>query len=148
MFSWFGKVSFVPYSKISDFAVHLKNGRLMGTTCKKCGYATFPPRADCPECMSGDYEYREISGKGTIYTWSEITAAPTGFDDEVPYTIAVVDLEEGGRLLCWVGETIPKDDVRIGMEVQVVPRIFEEVEDIKVYYSVERPGTTWGTAPQ
>ena len=55
-------------------------------------------------------------------------------------------VEEGGRLLCCVGETIPKDDVRIGMEVQVVPRIFEEVEDIKVYYSLEQPGTTWSTA--
>ncbi len=31
MFSWFGKVSFVPYSKVSDFAVHLKDGRLMGS---------------------------------------------------------------------------------------------------------------------
>jgi hypothetical protein len=34
------------------------------------------------------------------------------------------------------------------MPVQVVPRIFEEVEDIRVYYTVEKPGTTWGKAPQ
>ena len=45
----------------------------------------------------------------------------------------------------WSGETI--DDVEIGMPVQVVPRIFEEVEDIRVYYTVERPDTTWGKAP-
>ena len=65
----------------------------------------------------------------------------------MPYTVAVVDLEEGGRLLAWIGETIPDDEVAIGMEVQVVPRIFEEIEEIKVYYTVEQPGTTWGKAP-
>jgi len=147
MFSWFGKVSFVPYSKISDFAVHLKDGHLMGTVCKNCGYTTFPPRADCPECMSPSFEYKEYSGRGIIYTFTEIAAAPTGFEDQAPYTVAVVNLEEGGRLLAWTGATIARDEVRIGMAVQVVPQIFEESEKIRVYYSVERPGTTWGKAP-
>jgi uncharacterized OB-fold protein len=147
MFSWFGKVSFVPYSKVQDFAVHLKNGRLMGTVCKKCGQTSFPPRADCAECMSGEFEFREWSGKGSIHTFTRIDAAPTGFEEEVPYTAAVVDLEEGGRLLAWTGETIPAEEVSIGLEVQVVPRIFEEVEPIKVYYTLEKPGTTWSKAP-
>ncbi|MHC4079218.1 MAG: Zn-ribbon domain-containing OB-fold protein [Planctomycetota bacterium] len=147
MFSWFGKVSFVPYTKISDFAVHLKNGRLMGSACKSCGYLTFPPRADCPECLSGEFEYREYSGKGRVYTHTLISAAPTGFDDDVPYHIAVVDLDEGGRLMAWTGETIPAGEIAIDQEVQVVPRIIEETEAIKVYYSVEKPGTTWGKAP-
>ena len=64
MFSWFGRVSFVPYSKVSDFAVHLKNGRLMGSVCSDCGFATFPPRADCPECLSGAFEFSERNGRG------------------------------------------------------------------------------------
>ncbi len=147
MFSWFGKVSFVPYTKVSDFAVHLKDGRLMGSTCKACGYTTFPPVADCPECMSGDFEFKEYNGKGTVYTYTKISAAPTGFDDEVPYTIAVVELEGGGRLIAWTGDTLDQDAVKIGMPVQVVPRVFEETEEIKVYYSVEKPGTTWQVAP-
>lgn len=147
MFSWFGKVSFVPYTKVSDFAVHLKGGRLMGSVCKQCGATSFPPRSDCSECMSDEFEYREVSGKGTVYTFSRIDAAPTGFEDEIPYTVAVIDLEEGGRLLGWIGDTIGQDKVEIGMEVQVVPQIFEEVEEIKVYYSVEKPGTTWGKQP-
>lgn len=146
MFSWFGKVSFVPYSKVSDFAVHLKDGRLMGSKCKKCGYQTFPPRADCPECMSGEFAFVEYNGKGTLHTFTKIFAAPTGFEDEVPYTLAVVDLEEGGRLIAWFGETIPEEQQKIGMQVQVVPQIFD-AEEIKVYYTVEKPGTTWGKAP-
>ncbi len=143
MFSWFGKVSFVPYTKLSDFACHLKDGRLMASHCTKCGETSFPPRADCGACMAGEFEYQEIGGKATLHTFTRIDAAPTGFDDEVPYTIGVVDLEEGGRLLAWIGETISDDEVRIGMELQVVPRIFDEVEEIKVYYSLEKPGTTW-----
>jgi len=86
------------------------------------------------------------SGRGTVYTHSTVAATSTGFDDIAPYTVAVVELEEGGRLLAWIGDTI--DSVEIDMPVQVVPRIFEEIEDIRVYYTVERPGTTWGKAPQ
>ena len=147
MFSWFGKVNFVPYTKVSDFAVHLKDGRLKGSRCSQCGYATFPPRADCPQCLSDRFELQDLSGRGTLLTYSTIAAAPTGFDDLAPYTVGVVDLEEGGRLLAWVGETIPAEEVQIGMAVQVVPRIFEEVEAIKVYYTLEQPGTTWSKAP-
>ena len=139
MFSWFGKVSFVPYTKVSDFAVHLREGRLMGSECSACGLATFPPRADCPECLSADFTYRQISGLGTLFTWSRIDAAPTGFEDLGTYTVVVVDLEEGGRLLGWLGDSIAESDVRVGMPVQVVPRIFEEIEPIKLYYTVEAP---------
>lgn len=148
MFSWFGRVSFVPFSKVQDFAVHLRNGYLMGTRCKACGYQTFPPRADCPECMSDDFEFVEYSGKGKVWTYTRIDAAPTGFDDDVPYTCVVVELEGGGRLLAWSGETIPQDDVEIDMDVQVVPRIFEDTPDIRVFYTVEKPGTTWHKAPE
>lgn len=147
MFSWFGRVSFVPYSKVQDFAVHLKDGRLMGSRCKQCGYKIFPPRADCPQCMSGEFEFVEYSGKGTVWTYTRIDAAPTGFDRDVPYTCVVVELDDGGRLLAWSGETLPQADVKIGMKVQVVPRIFDDTPDIRVFYTVERPGTTWGKAP-
>ena len=63
MFKWFGKVNYTPYTKVTDFAQHLKDGRLMGTRCKKCDAKSFPPRADCEECMSDDFEFTEMSGK-------------------------------------------------------------------------------------
>ncbi len=146
MFKWFGKVNFSPYTKVSDFAGYLKDGHLMGSVCKKCGYESFPPRADCPQCLSGDFEYKEFSGKARLVTYTKIHAAPTGFENDVPYTIGVVDLEECGRLLAWFGDTISDDEIGIGMELQVVPRIFEEIEEIKVYYSLEKVGTTWSVS--
>jgi uncharacterized OB-fold protein len=148
MFKWFGKVNYTPYTKVSDFARHLRNGRLMGSRCMKCDATSFPPRADCESCMSGEFEFFEVSGKGTLHTFTKIVAAPTGFEDVTPYTVGVVDLVEGGKALAWFGDSIPEDDIQIGMEVQVVPRIFEELEEIKVYYSLEQPGTTWSKAEQ
>ena len=145
MFKWFGKVNFSPYTKVTEFAQHLKDGYLMASRCKECGAISFPPRADCVECMSPDFEFFEISGKGTLHTFTRIVAAPTGFEDVVPYTVGVVDLEPAGtgRLLAWVGESFDEDEIEIGMEVQVVPQIFDETEEIKVYYSLEKPDTTW-----
>lgn len=147
MFSWFGQVSFVPFSKIMEFARHLKDGRLMGSKCQSCGYQTFPPRADCPECLSGDYEFVEYSGQGEVFTHSTIAAAPTGFESRVPYTLVVVELPEGGRLMAPVGTSIAPDEVAIGMQVQIVPRIEEERPNIQVYYTAEKPGASWGKAP-
>jgi uncharacterized protein len=146
MFKWFGRVNFSPYTKVSEFAQHLKDGRLMASRCTTCGATSFPPRADCAACMGGEFEYVPLTGQATLHTYSRVAAAPTGFENDVPYTIGVVDLAEGGRLLAWVGETIPGDEIKIGMPLQVVPRIFEEQEEIRVYYTLEKPGTTWGVA--
>ena len=93
--------------------------------------------------MSGNFEFMELTGKSTLHTFTKIVAAPTGFEDVVPYTVGVVDLEEGGRALAWFGETVKEDDIKIGMDLQIVPQIFDETEEIKVYYSLEMPGTTW-----
>lgn len=143
MFKWFGKVNYSPYTKVSDFAQYLKDGHLMGSRCKRCGATSFPPRADCGVCMSGDFEFFEISGKAKLHTFTKIVAAPTGFEDVSPYIVGVVDLEEGGRALAWFGDTISEEEIKIGMDLQVVPQIFEDLEEIKVYYSLEKPGTTW-----
>jgi len=143
VFEWFGLVSFCPHSKVSEFAQYLKDGRIMGSKCKKCGFIAFPPRSDCPKCLSGEFEYTEFSGEGEVMTYTRIDAAPAGFDDEAPFIQGVVDLKETGRLLAWFGESIPEKEIKIGMPVQVVPRMFEELEKIKVYYTLEKPGTTW-----
>jgi len=143
MFKWFGLVNYSPYTKVSEFAQYLKDGHLMGSKCKKCGAYSFPPRADCDNCLSGEFEFIEVSGKARLHTFTKIVAAPTGFEDVAPYIVGVVDLEEGGRALAWFGESINEEDIKIDMELQVVPQIFDELEEIKVYYSLEKPGTTW-----
>jgi len=143
MFKWFGRINYAPFTKVDGFAQHLKDGRLMATRCSQCGATSFPPRADCSVCLSGDFEFTELSGRARLHTFTKIVAAPTGFEDVAPYTVGVVDLEEGGRAVAWFGDSIQEGEIEIGMELQVVPQIFEELEEIKVYYSLERPGTEW-----
>jgi len=143
VFEWFGKINFCPHTKVDGFAGHLRNGRLMGATCTACGNLSFPPRADCPACRHGEFEFTELSGKGVVMTYTTIEAAPAGFEDDVPFGLGVVDLEEGGRLLASFGDTIDAEKIAIDMPVQVVPRLYEESEDIKVHYTMEIPGTTW-----
>lgn len=146
MFKWFGMVNFTPYTRVAEFAAHLKDGRIMASRCSACGARSFPPRADCAACMAREFEWIEISGRGTLHTFTTIAAAPTGFERYAPYTVGVVDLEEGGRALAWLGGTIPSGEIAIGMTLQLVPRIEEDVEEIRVFYSLERPGTTWSKA--
>ena len=136
-FKIFGKVNFAPYTKVEKFADALRDDKLMGTKCKKCGEAYFPPRADCTKCMSSDMDWREYSGKGKLVTFTTIHAAPTGFDEMAPYTIGVIDLKEGGRLLAWVEGAKP-EDLKIGMELKAVPQIMEEVEELRVVYVLKR----------
>ena len=85
----------------------------------------------------------EMSGRGKVLTFTRIDAAPAGFENDVPFHLGVIDLEETGRLLANFGETVDPSEIAIDMPVQVVPRMVEEIEPIKVYYTLEKPGTTW-----
>ncbi len=146
MFEWFGKVSFCTHTKVSDFARHLRDGRIMASRCKGCGLLAYPPRADCPDCLSGEFAFEEISGEGELLSHARIDAPPAGFEAEAPYNVGVVELVEAGRLLACFGASIPEAEIAVGMPVQVTPRINENTEKIQVYYSLERPGTTWAKA--
>jgi uncharacterized OB-fold protein len=137
-FKYFGKINFTPYTKVDKFAEYLQQGKLMGTQCKKCGEKYFPPRADCLKCMNDTFEWIEYSGKGILHSYTTIHAAPKGFEDIAPYTLGIVDLKEGGRLIAWIKDISDKE-LKINMPVKVIPRIFEEIEEIKLYYTIEKP---------
>ncbi len=134
-FEEFGRITFVPFTKVTEFVDHLKEGKLEGTRCKKCDKVYFPPKADCADCNSSEVEWLEFSGNGTLQTYTIINAAPTGFEEQVPYTIGVIDLEEGGRLLAWFEkQDIGEDELKVGMNVMVVPK---KLEDDRVIYEIK-----------
>jgi uncharacterized OB-fold protein len=139
MFSEFGKVGFVPATKVEGFVEHLRAGRIMGSVCRACGARAFPPRADCAVCMSSDFTFSEWSGRGVIYTWTRTVAAPAGFEGIAPYTLAVVALDDGGRAVAWLGESFREQRVEIGEAACLVPRMWEEGDSMRVLYTVERP---------
>jgi hypothetical protein len=92
--------------------------------CRDCGTKRLYPRALCTSCLSSATEWVRASGRGTVHTFTVThqNQAP-GFRDELPYVLAVVELEEGVRLMTNVVGGTP-DAVRIGMPVEVV---FEDV---------------------
>lgn len=139
MFKWFGIVNLAPCTRVAAFAEHLREGRLMAARCKACGQRSFPPRADCARCLSPDFDWVQVDGRCQLLTWSRITAAPSGFEQHAPYTVAVVELAEGGRALAWIGASVAPDTLRVGMELCLVPRMHEDTEEIHVDYTLEAP---------
>ena len=73
----------------------LKGNKLLGLKCKDCGTVTVPPKMACRQCASPDMEVVELKGKGKIQTFTTVHVAPEGRNDEVPYTIVMVELDEG-----------------------------------------------------
>ena len=71
----------------------------MTTGCAACGKLTFPPKQQCPDCWSDDVEWTELSGRGILYARTTIHAAATQFRDKAPFSVGIVDLEEGVRLV-------------------------------------------------
>lgn len=117
-FAKFGTVSFTSTSKVNDFVDSLEKGKIMGTRCLKCGRSYFPPRADCSECLSSTIDWFEITGPGKLLTWSLMQFGPVGFEDDLPYSIAVVEFDEVkvfGRL----APDLSEDEVQVGMAMDV-----------------------------
>ena len=95
-----------------------RQGRFLIPVCTACNRAHWYPRAICPFCASDKVEWREASGKGTIYTFSVMRRV------KEPYVIAHVTLAEGPTMLTNIVDCDP-DSVRIGLPVAVV---FQETE--------------------
>ncbi|MBX6378226.1 MAG: Zn-ribbon domain-containing OB-fold protein [Clostridia bacterium] len=100
--------------------------RLVIQRCRACGRHIFYPRIYCPHCLSEDVEWVEASGRGEVYAFTVVYRSRIpGYAEATPYVVALIDLEEGVRLLTNVVECAP-DEVRVGMPVEVC---FEERAD-------------------
>ena len=87
--------------------------------CDDCEQFVFYPRALCPQCHQPVHEWRVVSGSGTIYSFT-IARRPASpaFETDVPYAVALVDLDEGPRLMSNVLGDL--DDIEIGRRVEIV----------------------------
>ncbi len=108
---------------------------LIATKCETCGEIFFPPRKLCPNCRRrGKLVEKKLSGRGKIYTYTVVYNAPLGFEMQLPYIIAIVELEEGLRVTAQIVDCDPSE-VYIGMPVEAVfRRISEDGEAGLIYY--------------
>ena len=95
-----------------------KEGKLLVKVCRSCSRMHYYARAHCPHCLSDDTEWTEVSGKGTIYTYSVMRRT------DKPYVIAYVTLDEGVTMLTNIVEC-DVESIDVGDAVEVV---FRETE--------------------
>jgi uncharacterized protein len=120
-FDQFGVKSFVSETKAEEFVTFLKQGKIMTTRCKKCQQITFPPKMDCVMCGSGVVEWVEIEEPGRLSTFTTVMYGPAGFEDEVPYTLGVVEFPSKIKIFGQIDKKIPLEEIKVGMRLKVVP---------------------------
>lgn len=101
-------------------------GRLVIQRCASCAAYRFPPELGCFQCGSLESRWEPVSGRATLYTWT-VSHPPLlpYFRDRAPWPVAVVQLEEGPRLVTNI-IGVPPEDYEIGMPLQAD---FEDIDD-------------------
>ncbi|MCD6356456.1 MAG: Zn-ribbon domain-containing OB-fold protein [Anaerolineaceae bacterium] len=101
---------------------------LTGEVCPHCNAKIFPARDVCPECGREAKEPFHFSGLGSVYSYTVMNSAPSGFERGLPYTVALVKLQEGPTVTAQLTD-IGDKPVKIGMPVEMVTRRIKEDGD-------------------
>ena len=92
-------------------------GELRIQTCNSCGAKRHPPGPACPDCGAFDRGHVVASGRGTVFSYV-VHRHPPVPDKELPIVIALIDLEEGVRMVGEVAD-VADDEIKIGMPLRV-----------------------------
>ena len=110
----------------SSYYESLKRHEIRLQRCAACGTFRYPAATHCPRCLSEQADWSRVSGRGTVYSWIVMHQIyDPAFKAEVPYNVAVVELEEGPRLTTNIVDC-PNDAIRIGMPVIIA---YDDVTD-------------------
>jgi len=97
-----------------------RNNRLELQKCSDCSHIRYPVSHVCPECLSEAHEWVKVSGRGTV--WSSIVFHQVynkAFAADVPYNVAMIQLDEGPRMISNV-VGVPPSQVKVGDVVEVI----------------------------
>lgn len=101
---------------------------LVGEVCPHCNAKLFPPRDVCPECGQEARTPYQFSGRGEVYSYTTIYDPPAGYEENAPYTVALVKLEEGPIVTAQLTD-LGDEPVKIGAPVEMVTRKLREDGD-------------------
>jgi uncharacterized OB-fold protein len=109
-----------------DYNEALKQDRLLGLKCRACGAITVPPAMVCRQCSATDLELAELKGNGKIRTFTTVFVAAEGREEEVPYIIVMVELDEGPWIMGNLDGIDPKEASMelIGKKVKMGHKVF------------------------
>lgn len=120
----------IPLPQIDDrnrpFFAGAQEHRLLIQRCTRCDTLQSPGRFACTECGSDALEWVESTGRGTVFTYVIMHQKyHPAFENDIPYNVAVIELEEGPRLVSNVVDVEP-EEIEVGMDVDVM---FEPITD-------------------
>lgn len=95
--------------------------RLIGSKCTRCGAESFPPVYRCRKCGSDDVRDAEMPKTGKIMTYTVLHEPLPGFEDQTPLYLAVVELDNGARVLAQLVDS-PEDSIKTGARVKATTR--------------------------
>ena len=101
---------------------------LVGEVCPHCNAKLFPPRDVCPECGQEARTPYQFSGRGEVYSYTTIYDPPAGYEENAPYTVALVKLVEGPIVTAQLTD-LGDEPVKIGAPVEMVTRKLREDGD-------------------
>ena len=108
------------YNENKPFFDGTKRHELVIQRCKDCGNFYFYPRAFCPNCLSENVEWKKVSGKGKVYSFTICTRPGNpAFAGDVPYNVSIIELDEGIRMMSKVVDC-KNEDIKCDMPVEVV----------------------------
>jgi uncharacterized OB-fold protein len=116
-----------------------RQGRLLIAECADCARVHHYPRPFCPFCWSADVHPTPATGKGTLHTYSTVHVndlAP--FNERLPYVAAIVELDEGPRLMTTI-EGVDPGRLHVGMAVSAVFRPADDSDPDSPYLTVFTP---------
>lgn len=104
----------------AEFYKFCKDHQLRFQRCTECRTWRHIPRDMCAKCGSFKWEWAQSSGKGKLFSWTTaVQPMMPQFSGNVPYSPAIVELEEGVRMVSWLTDVKP-EELQIGMPVEVV----------------------------
>jgi len=115
----------IPISKNLKFYEGLREGKVYATKCKQCGKLYFPPNADCPDCLTTELEWVQLSSEAEVETFTHVVIRPTTFQQNKPYTVAIGKLKEGVKVLAWL-TGFKLSEIKVGMKVKLVAKTSTE----------------------
>ncbi len=99
----------------------LRTGHLDYMSCGACGHRWLPASSECPQCLSAEPRWAKASGRAHLVSWVVYHKAfHPAFADRVPYNVAVVELEEGPRLVSNIVGVNDEADLSIGRPLELV----------------------------
>ena len=120
------KVSSIVKDENREYYRFLRRGELRVQRCTQCLYLRYPARYICPECLSEESEWQMLSGRGTVETfcWYLKNILDPRYTtewswQEAPYNVALVQLDEGPRLITNVND-VPFGELKVGQKVGAV----------------------------